>query len=122
MRSSPRKKNRVAALPYKIEKSSNWKGSQHVTSHDHNKNNREPWRIGPYLHMLSGKRKHWVQRAGLNGCSTTPLVASLASITVPASDTNPIWSAPIVTISPISALAMGIFLPTTPETKLGMPL
>ena len=42
-----------------------------------------------HFHMLSGKRKHWVQRAALKGLSTTPLTASLVSMTVRFSETKP---------------------------------
>ena len=55
--------------------------------------------LAPKFHMFSSRRKHCFQRLEPNPDSTTPFAESLASITVRNSETMPMCSAPMVTIS-----------------------
>lgn len=52
-----------------------------------------------YVHIELGRRKQAVHLPVLIGPSTTPLITSLASMTVLFSETHPMCSPPIVTMS-----------------------
>ena len=63
---------------------------------------------GAHVQVEAGTRQHWVQPPAVRGRSSTPLPMSMASIAVWRLVTIPICSEPMVTMSQVCALEMGV--------------